>query len=92
MAIKFKKNDEVIIFTPYWVSFPDFVSVTGATPIFVKTDSTNQYQPIFDDLKSKITKNTKGIIINSPSNPTGAVSTVFQRVVFLPRHKKIRKT
>ncbi len=69
----FETNDEVIIFTPYWVSFPDFVSVTGATPVFVETDPTNQYQPIFDDLKSKITTNTKGIIINSPSNPTGGV-------------------
>ena len=69
----FEANDEVIIFTPYWVSFPDFVSVTGAKPVFVKTDPDNQYQPIFDDLESKITNSTKGIIINSPSNPTGGV-------------------
>ena len=69
----FEAGDEVIIFTPYWVSFPDFVSVTGATPVFVKTDAENQYQPIFEDLEAKITKNTKGIIINSPSNPTGGV-------------------
>ena len=71
--VLFEKNDEVIIFTPYWVSFPDFVSVTGAKPIFVSTDPNNQYEPIFNDLESKITKNTKGIIINSPSNPTGGV-------------------
>ena len=69
----FEAGDEVIIFTPYWVSFPDFVSVTGAVPVFVQTDAENQYQPIFDDLEAKITKNTKGIIINSPSNPTGGV-------------------
>ena len=69
----FEADDEVIIFTPYWVSFPDFVSVTGAKPIFVKTDPANQYQPIFDDLESKITSKTKGMIINSPSNPTGGV-------------------
>jgi len=69
----FEAGDEVIIFTPYWVSFPDFVSVTGAIPVFVKTDAENQYQPIFEDLEAKITKNTKGIIINSPSNPTGGV-------------------
>ena len=69
----FETNDEVIIFTPYWVSFPDFVSVTGAKPVFVKTDPDNQYQPIFDDLEAKINKNTKGMIINSPSNPTGGV-------------------
>ena len=71
--VLFQKNDEVIIFSPYWVSFPDFVSVTGAKPVFVKTDHNKQYEPDFDDLNSKITKNTKGIIINSPSNPTGGV-------------------
>ncbi len=69
----FQKNDEVIIFSPYWVSFPDFVSVTGATPVFVSTDKTKQFEPNFKDLESKITSNTKGIIINSPSNPTGGV-------------------
>ena len=69
----FQKNDEVIIFSPYWVSFPDFVSVTGATPIFVSTDKKKQFEPNFKDLESKITPNTKGIIINSPSNPTGGV-------------------
>ena len=71
--VLFEKNDEVIIFSPYWVSFPDFVSVTGAKPVFVKTNSSQQYEPDFDDLNSKITSSTKGIIINSPSNPTGGV-------------------
>ena len=69
----FQKGDEVIIFSPYWVSFPDFVSITGAKPVFVKTDPNKQYEPIFEDLESKINSNTKGIIINSPSNPTGGV-------------------
>jgi aspartate aminotransferase len=69
----FQKNDEVIIFKPYWVSFPDFVSVTGATPVFVNTDSANQNEPDFQDLEKKLNKKTKGIIINSPSNPTGGV-------------------
>ena len=69
----FQKPDEVIIFTPYWVSFPDFVSVTGAKPIFVETDSKKQFEPNFIDLEKKINSNTKGLIINSPSNPTGGV-------------------
>ncbi len=69
----FQSGDEVIIFTPYWVSFPDFVSITGAKPVFVKTNPNSQYEPIMDDLKNKISKHTKGIIINSPSNPTGGV-------------------
>ena len=69
----FQSEDEVIIFSPYWVSFPDFVSVTGAKPIFVNTDPARQFEPVMDDLKAKITSRTKGIIINSPSNPTGGV-------------------
>ena len=69
----FEKNDEVIIFTPYWVSFPDFISVTGATPVIVNTNPEEQYEPDFNELADKITNNTKGIIINSPSNPTGGV-------------------
>ncbi|MBI44857.1 MAG: aspartate aminotransferase [Candidatus Marinimicrobia bacterium] len=69
----FESGDEVIVFEPYWVSFPDFVSVTGAIPIYVKTNKKKQFEPDFDDLKKKINKKTKGIIINSPSNPTGGV-------------------
>ena len=69
----FQTGDEVIIFSPYWVSFPDFVSVTGAKPVFVKTNSLKQYEPDFNDLQTKINSNTKGLIINSPSNPTGGV-------------------
>ena len=71
--VLFEKGDEVIIFTPYWVSFPDFVSVTGATPVFVKTISEQQYEPDFLDLEKNITSKTKAVIINSPSNPTGGV-------------------
>tara|TARA_B100001029_G_scaffold178151_1_gene184247 strand:+ start:1098 stop:2270 length:1173 start_codon:yes stop_codon:yes gene_type:complete len=69
----FQSGDEVIIFSPYWVSFPDFVSITGAIPVFVSTNSQMQYEPNMHDLKEKINSRTKGIIINSPSNPTGGV-------------------
>ena len=71
--VLFQSGDEVIIFSPYWVSFPDFISVTGAKPVFVITDPAQQFEPVMDDLKAKITSRTKGIIINSPSNPTGGV-------------------
>ncbi len=69
----FQTGDEVIIFKPFWVSFPDFVTVTGAKPVFVETLDEKQNEPDFKDLESKINKHTKGIIINSPSNPTGGV-------------------
>ena len=71
--VLFQHDDEVIIFSPYWVSFPDFISVTGAKPIVVKTNQNQQFEPDFEDLKNKITSKTKGLIINSPSNPTGGV-------------------
>ncbi len=71
--VLFQTGDEVIIFAPYWVSFPDFVSITGATPVFVNTDASNQFEPDFENLTHQLTSNTKGIIINSPSNPTGGV-------------------
>ena len=69
----FEKGDEVLIFSPYWVSYPEMVRLSDAEPINVKTDSKNQYEPDFESLENKITPNVKGIIINSPSNPTGAV-------------------
>ena len=87
----FEADDEVIIFTPYWVSFPDFVSVTGATPVFVNTDPQKQYEPIFEELESKINSKTKGIIINSPSNPTGGVwsDEAIKRTIDIARSKSI---
>ena len=89
--VLFQKNDEVIIFTPYWVSFPDFVSITGATPVFVNTDPNKQYEPNFDELEKAISKNTKGIIINSPSNPTGGVwsDEAINRTLDIAKQKKL---
>ena len=69
----FEKGDEVIIFSPYWVSYPEMVRLSDAEPIIVGTDEENQYEPEFESLENKITPNVKGVIINSPSNPTGAV-------------------
>jgi len=69
----FDKGDKVIVFTPYWVSFPEFVRIAGATPLLVDTVSERQFEPDFEDLKNKIDSSIKGVIINSPSNPTGGV-------------------
>ena len=69
----FGKGDEVIVFRPYWVSFPEFVRLSDAEPILVDTISKKNFEPDFSDLKTKITTNIKGVIINSPSNPTGGV-------------------
>ena len=64
-------GDEVIIPSPYWVSYPDQVLLNDATPVFVKTYEEDSFMLRPDALESKITKKTKAIILNSPSNPTG---------------------
>jgi len=69
----FDKGDKVIVFTPYWVSFPEFVRIAGATPLLIDTVAERQFEPDFEDLNKKIDSSIKGVIINSPSNPTGGV-------------------
>ena len=64
-------GDEVIIPAPYWVSYPDQVLLNDAAPVFVKTYEKDKFMLKAAALKSHITKKTKAIILNSPSNPTG---------------------
>tara|TARA_B100000427_G_C15498088_1_gene590740 strand:+ start:51 stop:1229 length:1179 start_codon:yes stop_codon:yes gene_type:complete len=69
----FDKGDEVVVCKPYWVSFPEFVRLADAEPIFVNTIPENNFEIDFKDLESNMSEKIKGIIINSPSNPTGGV-------------------
>ncbi|MEE9166448.1 MAG: pyridoxal phosphate-dependent aminotransferase [Candidatus Neomarinimicrobiota bacterium] len=69
----FNPGDEVIIFSPYWVSFPEFVRLADASPVIVRTDAEREFIPDFEDLERKINSNVRGMIVNSPCNPTGAV-------------------
>ena len=64
-------GDEVIIPSPYWVSYPDQVLLNDATPVFVKTLESDSFMVRPEALEACITKNTKALILNSPSNPTG---------------------
>jgi aspartate aminotransferase len=66
-------GDEVIIHAPYWVSFPDQVAFAGGKPVFARTDASNRFRPTFDIFERAASKKTRGVIINSPCNPTGAV-------------------
>jgi aspartate aminotransferase len=66
-------GDEVIIFSPYWVSYVEMVNMAQGIPVLVQLDESKKFEIDFELLKSKITKNTKMMIINSPSNPTGCV-------------------
>ena len=67
------KDDEVIIPSPYWVSYPEMVRLASGKPVFVDTKASDGFKLNIETLESKINKNTKAIILNSPSNPTGAV-------------------
>lgn len=66
-------GDEVIIVSPYWVTFPEMVKLVDAIPVILKTTEENGFTFTADDVKPLLTTRTKAIIINSPSNPTGSV-------------------
>ena len=89
--VLFEKGDEVIIFSPYWVSFPDFIAITGAKPVVVPTIPERQYEPDFSILEKSINNNTRGIIINSPSNPTGGVwgDDAIKRTLEIAKEKNL---
>lgn len=69
----FDEGDEVIIPTPAWVSFSAMVDLSGARPVHVRCREDNGFQLTPDALRKAITPRTRGIMINSPSNPTGTV-------------------
>ncbi len=66
-------GDEVIIPSPYWVSFPDQVEFAGGKAVFAKTAASNRFRPTLRDIEAVATERTRGVILNSPNNPTGAV-------------------
>ena len=65
-------GDEVIIPSPFWVSYPDMVALAGGVPIIVEGKEKNNFKIQPEDIRDKISTKTKWIIINSPSNPTGS--------------------
>nr|HRK72587.1 pyridoxal phosphate-dependent aminotransferase [Micropepsaceae bacterium] len=72
MMATLNPGDEVIIPAPYWVSYPDIVLLAGAKPVIVKTGPENGFRLTPKALSRAITRRTKWIILNAPSNPTGA--------------------
>ncbi|MEG2108866.1 pyridoxal phosphate-dependent aminotransferase [Clostridium sp.] len=72
MAI-LNEGDEVIIPTPYWVSYPELVKIAGGVPVFVEGTVENNYKYTIEDLENIVTSKSKAIIINSPNNPTGTI-------------------
>jgi aspartate aminotransferase len=75
MVASLNPGDEVVIPAPYWVSYPDMVLLAGGTPVFVKTSAEAGFKVEPAALEAAITPKTKWLILNSPSNPSGAAYT-----------------
>ena len=73
-----EKGNEAIIISPYWVSYPDMVLLANGSPVILKTSSENNYRFSAEDLDAVLTKKTRLIMLNSPSNPTGVTYTKNQ--------------
>jgi aspartate aminotransferase len=85
-------GDEVIVPAPYWVSYPDVVQFAGGTPVFVTCSAQQQYKLKPEQLEAAITPRTKWLILNSPSNPTGAGYTAEELKALgavLERHPQV---
>ena len=86
-----QKQDEVIIISPYWVSYTEMVRLSGAEPRIVEAKEADGFVVAPEEIKKNITKRTKAIIINSPSNPTGAVfgKELLEKIARIAVSKKI---
>lgn len=74
--VLFQEGDEVALFSPYWVSFPEMVRLAGAEPLLISTDLESGWHASADRLARGASARTRGVIVNSPNNPTGAVAMV----------------
>ncbi len=84
----FEEGDEVLILAPYWVSYPPIVELAGAKPVIVPSEKEKNFEPTPETLNKYINSHTKGIILNSPSNPTGQIYTdVFLKAIADLAHK-----
>lgn len=70
-----QEGDEVLIPAPYWLSYPEMVKLAGARPVFMETTDATEFKITAEQLKAAITPNTRLLVLNSPSNPTGTVYT-----------------
>ena len=75
LAASLNPGDEVIIPAPCWVSYPDMVTLLDGKPVILPTHASNEFKISADQLRSAITDKTRWLMLNSPSNPTGAVYT-----------------
>ena len=73
MQVLVNPGDEVILIAPYWMTYADQIITAGGVPVIVHTQASTGFQPDIDAIKAAVTNKTKAILVNSPSNPTGAV-------------------
>jgi aspartate aminotransferase len=81
-------GDEVLILSPYWVSYPPMVEIAGGIPKIVSSSFENRFEPDLTDVEASISRRTKGMILNSPSNPTGLI---YSREFYLGLSEIIKK-
>ncbi len=83
ICVLIQNGDEVILPSPYWVSFPDIIKYAGGTPVIVKTTPQDGFAAKASEIEKAITPKTKMVIINSPSNPSGGVVSPeeFERIL-----------
>lgn len=66
-------GDEVIIISPYWLTYPELVKMADGVPVYVEAQECNNFEPLAKDIEAAVTDKTKAIIINNPSNPCGCI-------------------
>jgi len=85
-------GDEVVVYTPYWVSYSEIIKMAGGTPVFISGNIDNNFKATADQLEQAITPKTKAVIFSSPCNPTGAVFSREEMTAMaevLNKHKNI---
>jgi aspartate aminotransferase len=91
ISVLIQNGDEVILPSPYWVSFPDIIKYAGGTPVIVKTTPKEGFAAKASEIEKAITPKTKMVIINSPSNPSGGVvdAEEFHRILAVCQKHKV---
>jgi aspartate aminotransferase len=90
-SVLVQAGDEVLIPAPYWVSFPDIIKYTGATPVYVQTKVEDGFAVKADAIEKAITPKTRLLILNSPSNPTGGVTPPeeYEKILAVCKKKNV---
>ncbi len=86
------EGDDVVVFSPYWVSYKEIIQLAGANPIFIETTIDSEFKVTAEQLEAAITPKTRMVLFSSPCNPTGTVYTKadFEPLVkVLEQHKEV---